>query len=163
MTEKVTALLTAGRHVRIEKQGHSLSFSIEDRNGVPSTGMYLNPGESGNLPSGEAYIAPVEGKGEGSIVVDGSVAGIGALREPMLLTVSEGRLVSPKDLMGLNYWKRWVRGMVVFSANSGSVPITRHESRVWCWKMRRCTAQFMWPLAAITHLVERLPQVFILM
>ncbi|MDT9722369.1 aminopeptidase [Paenibacillus sp. ClWae2A] len=94
LTEKVTALLTTGRHVRIEKQGHSLSFSIEHRNGVPSTGMYLNPGESGNLPSGEAYIAPIEGKGEGSIVVDGSVAGIGALREPMLLTVKEGRLVS---------------------------------------------------------------------
>ncbi|WP_339299052.1 aminopeptidase [Paenibacillus sp. FSL R5-0623] len=94
LTEKVTALLTTGRHVRIEKQGHSLSFSIEDRNGVPSTGMYLNPGESGNLPSGEAYIAPVEGKGEGRIVVDGSVAGIGALREPLILTVKEGRLVS---------------------------------------------------------------------
>ncbi|WFR63235.1 aminopeptidase [Paenibacillus amylolyticus] len=94
LTEKVTALLTAGRHVRIEKQGHRLSFSIENRNGVPSTGLYLNPGESGNLPSGEAYIAPVEGNGEGSILVDGSVAGIGALREPMLLTVKEGRLVS---------------------------------------------------------------------
>lgn len=94
LTEKVTALLTEGSQVRIEKEGHSLSFTIKDRSGVPSTGMYLNPGESGNLPSGEAFIAPVEGMGEGSIVVDGSVAGIGALREPMTLKVEEGRLVS---------------------------------------------------------------------
>lgn len=94
LTERVAGMLTAGKKVRIEKDGRSLSFSIQGRNGVPSTGMYLNPGESGNLPSGEAYIAPVEGQGEGRIVVDGSIAGIGALPEPIELTVEGGRLTA---------------------------------------------------------------------
>lgn len=94
LTERVAALLSESRSVRIEKDGLSLSFSTEGREGILSTGLYLNPGESGNLPSGEAYIAPLEGIASGSIKVDGSVAGIGALSSPMVLTVEQGRLTA---------------------------------------------------------------------
>ncbi|AIQ19492.1 aminopeptidase [Paenibacillus sp. FSL H7-0357] len=94
LTEQVALLLSAGREVRVEKDGLSLSFSIEGRDGVLSTGLYLNPGESGNLPSGEAYIAPLEGTAAGRIKVDGSIAGIGALASPMVLTVEQGRLTA---------------------------------------------------------------------
>lgn len=93
LTEVVTGILTNGKQVRIEKDGHVLEFSIETRYGVPSTGMYLEAGQSGNLPSGEAYIAPVEGSANGQIVVDGSIAGIGMVDEPHLLTIKDGRLV----------------------------------------------------------------------
>ncbi len=93
LTESVTELLTNGEMVRIEKDGYTLAFSIAERDGIPSTGMYLNPGESGNLPSGEAYIAPVEGTANGQILVDGSFAGIGRLETPVLLTIEEGRIV----------------------------------------------------------------------
>ncbi|WP_145131416.1 aminopeptidase [Paenibacillus sp. Y412MC10] len=94
LTEKVTDMLTGAHMVRIEKDGRSLEFSIQGRDGVPSTGMYLEPGQSGNLPSGEAYIAPVEGTAEGQIVVDGSIAGIGKLSGPIVLTVEKGRLTA---------------------------------------------------------------------
>ncbi|MFM9280575.1 aminopeptidase [Paenibacillus jiagnxiensis] len=93
LTEKVTAMLTPAEAVRIEKGGYTLTFSIAGREGVPSTGMYLNPGESGNLPSGEAYIAPLEGTAEGQILIDGSMAGIGKLSSPLLLTIEQGRIV----------------------------------------------------------------------
>jgi leucyl aminopeptidase (aminopeptidase T) len=93
LTEQVAALLSAGSRVRVEKEGMVLSFSIDGRDGILSTGLYLNPGESGNLPSGEAYIAPLEGTATGQIKVDGSVAGIGALDGPMVLTVEDGRLI----------------------------------------------------------------------
>ncbi|MFF0828581.1 aminopeptidase [Brevibacillus sp. NPDC003359] len=92
LTERVTEMLTRASTVRIEKAGKSLTFSIADRKGVPSTGMYVNPGESGNLPSGEAYIAPLEGTAEGQILVDGSIAGIGKIDSPLLLTVQNGRI-----------------------------------------------------------------------
>jgi len=94
LTEKVTGMLTQTRKVRIEKDGHALEFSIDGRSGVPSTGMYVEPGQSGNLPSGEAYIAPVEGSAEGQIVVDGSIAGVGKVSGPVVLTVEKGRLVA---------------------------------------------------------------------
>ncbi|MFM1651659.1 aminopeptidase [Brevibacillus sp. B_LB10_24] len=92
-TEKVSQYLTNGREVRIEKDGRTLRFSIADRAGIASTGVYLNPGESGNLPSGEAYLAPVEGTAFGEIVVDGSIAGIGKVSEPLIVTVEKGRIV----------------------------------------------------------------------
>lgn len=93
LTEQVTGILTQGKQVRIEKSGYALTFSIDGRNGVPSTGVYLNPGESGNLPSGEGYIAPLEGTAEGQILIDGSLAGYGKLSSPLLLTVAKGRIV----------------------------------------------------------------------
>ncbi|MFB5760092.1 aminopeptidase [Paenibacillus medicaginis] len=93
LTEQVSAMLTPAEAVRIEKGGYTLTFSIAGREGVPSTGMYLNPGESGNLPSGEAYIAPLEGTAEGQILIDGSMAGIGKLSSPLLLTIEQGRIV----------------------------------------------------------------------
>jgi leucyl aminopeptidase (aminopeptidase T) len=94
LTEQVTDQLTQGQSVRIEKDGCSLTFSIAGRSGIPSTGLYLKPGESGNLPTGEGYIAPVEGSGEGRILIDGSIAGIGKLSSPLLLTIEKGRIVS---------------------------------------------------------------------
>ncbi|WP_019909738.1 aminopeptidase [Paenibacillus sp. HW567] len=94
LTEQVASLLSGSSSVRIEKEGLSLSFSTEGRDGILSTGLYLNPGESGNLPSGEAYIAPLEGTATGKIKVDGSIAGIGALSSPMILTVEQGRLTA---------------------------------------------------------------------
>ncbi|MED4780176.1 aminopeptidase [Brevibacillus choshinensis] len=100
LTEKVTDLLTAASTVRIEKDGKSLQFSIANRPGVPSTGMYVNPGESGNLPSGEAYIAPVEGSAEGQILIDGSISGIGKVDSPLLLTVEKGRITKTEGTTG---------------------------------------------------------------
>lgn len=93
LTEEMTTVLTKGHYVRIEKDGYSLNFSIKGRKGISSTGMYLNPGESGNLPSGEAYIAPIEGTAFGQILIDGSLAGIGKLESPLLLTIEKGRIV----------------------------------------------------------------------
>ncbi|MFP3388838.1 aminopeptidase [Brevibacillus sp. SIMBA_040] len=100
LTEKVTEMLTKASTVRIEKAGKSLSFSIASRNGVPSTGMYVTPGESGNLPSGEAYIAPVEGSAEGQILVDGSISGIGKIDTPLLLTLQNGRITNAEGASG---------------------------------------------------------------
>jgi leucyl aminopeptidase (aminopeptidase T) len=100
LTEQVTVLLTKGKLARIEKGGYTLTFSLEDRKGIPSTGVYLNPGESGNLPSGEAYIAPVEGTAKGQILIDGSIAGIGKLDSPVLLTIEKGRIVNTEGDAG---------------------------------------------------------------
>ncbi|RYM04980.1 aminopeptidase [Sporolactobacillus sp. THM7-7] len=93
LTKRVTNLLSRGESVTIEKEGYRFSFSIDGRKGVPSTGVYIHPGDSGNLPSGEAYIAPVEGTANGQLFIDGSAVGIGKLSSNMILTVEEGKLV----------------------------------------------------------------------
>lgn len=76
-SEKIAALLTTGDKVTVtSSQGSNLSFSIHGRAGIPDTGILNRPGEFGNLPAGEAYIAPVEGTANGLLIVDGAIADI---------------------------------------------------------------------------------------
>lgn len=94
LTLQLTALLDAADSARIEKDGLTLHFDLRGRGGVPSTGKYLLPGQSGNLPSGEAYIAPVENGTHGEIIVDGSFVGLGKLDAPLRLRIENGVLQS---------------------------------------------------------------------
>lgn len=53
-------------------------------------GLYLSPGAFGNLPAGEAYLVPAEGRTSGVWVIDGTLAGFGLLEEPLRITVRDG-------------------------------------------------------------------------
>lgn len=92
MVEKYVLLLDTAKDIRIVKDGHELTFSVEGRLGIRSTGVIRQPGEYGNIPSGESYIAPIETSANGEILVDGSIANIGVLKEPLLLKIKNGRL-----------------------------------------------------------------------
>ena len=91
-TRQLTERLTHAKHARIEKGGHVLELALTGRDGVASPGVYREPGASGNFPSGEAYIAPLEDGANGTIVIDGSMVGIGTLTEPMTVTIENGCL-----------------------------------------------------------------------
>lgn len=94
LTATVTEMLTKAKTARIEKDGCVLTLSLEGRDGVPSPGVYKEPGKCGNLPSGEAYIAPLEDGVDGEMIVDGSMVGIGKLENPLHMVISEGKLRS---------------------------------------------------------------------
>ena len=94
LTAVVTEMLSKASVARIEKDGHTLTISIKGRDGVPSPGVYRKPGKCGNLPSGEAYIAPLEDGSEGEMIVDGSMVGIGKLDSPLHMVISGGKLRS---------------------------------------------------------------------
>lgn len=100
LTDKFTSLLEIGSEVTIEKEGESLSFTIDGRKGIPSTGIFRKKGQGGNIPSGEAYIAPIETSANGAIIVDGSVAQLGKVSEPIKLVLKEGRLVDAVGRQG---------------------------------------------------------------
>lgn len=92
LTEAMAEKLTRASAARIEKEGCVLILQLSGRKGVVSSGVYRNPGESGNLPSGEAYIAPLETGADGEMIVDGTMVGIGRLDSPLRLTVRGGHL-----------------------------------------------------------------------
>ncbi|HEX2922798.1 MAG TPA: aminopeptidase [Chloroflexota bacterium] len=100
ITQRLTALLTQAAEARLVKGGKEMIISIQGRAGVPSTGLYREKGQSGNLPSGEAYIAPVEGSANGETIIDGAIAGIGKLSEPVQVTVRNGLLVDARGPIG---------------------------------------------------------------
>ncbi|SDB98322.1 Leucyl aminopeptidase (aminopeptidase T) [Terribacillus halophilus] len=100
LTYEVTEKLSRAHQVCVAKDREELVFSIKGRSGVPSTGIYRKKGQSGNLPSGEAFIAPLEGTASGRIWIDGSISGLGKLEEPILLTIEEGRLTAATGRQG---------------------------------------------------------------
>lgn len=93
-TLNLTQRLDAAQTARIEKDGHVLTLDLSGRPGVPSPGVYRTSGACGNFPSGEAYIAPLETAANGTMIIDGSMVGIGKLTAPMTVTLESGRLVN---------------------------------------------------------------------
>jgi len=91
VTDVVGDILDNGNTVRIESgNGTNLTFSIGGRKARRSSGILRNPGDWGNLPGGEAYIAPIEGSANGVAIVDGSMAGIGKLVNPIKIVFRDG-------------------------------------------------------------------------
>ncbi|MFC5972974.1 aminopeptidase [Halomarina salina] len=94
ITAAVTERLSAASSARIESSGETLTLSLAGRDGIASDGLLRSPGESGNLPSGEGYLAPVEDTAEGTIVFDGGLVGVGALDDPLVVHVEAGTVSS---------------------------------------------------------------------
>lgn len=81
LSNKLKKILERGKFVRITTSlGTDLSFSIAGRTSYASKGLFHKKGESGNLPTGETFLAPVEGTSNGVFVVDGSMAGLGLIK-----------------------------------------------------------------------------------
>jgi leucyl aminopeptidase (aminopeptidase T) len=84
--------LTDADHCRISSPaGTDVQLLLRGRHGISDDGDFTQPGAFGNLPAGEAYIAPVETAAEGTIVLDGSLSGWGKLDRPVTITLRGGR------------------------------------------------------------------------
>ncbi len=92
LTIKLSKLMDKTKIVRITSDaGTDIEMDISGRVTIPSKGLYHKKGESGNLPTGEAFAAPLEGTTNGVFVVDGSMAGIGKMEgESIKIKVEKG-------------------------------------------------------------------------
>jgi aminopeptidase len=81
LSMKLKAVLEKGKNIRVTTSaGTYISFSINGRKSFASKGIHHKKGESGNLPTGETFLAPVEGTTNGVFIVDGSMAGLGLIK-----------------------------------------------------------------------------------
>src|SRR5262245_17051308 len=93
-TATVARASTAATTCRITSAaGTDLTVKVRGRAAHEDNGNLRAAGSFGNLPAGEAYIAPIETEGEGTVVVDGSLAGYGLLREPLRIILRAGRII----------------------------------------------------------------------
>ncbi len=71
LSRDIADILSEGEYVEVENdRGTKLEFSIEGRKGIPDTGLLIEPGMYGNLPAGEAFVAPVEESAYGKLVIE---------------------------------------------------------------------------------------------
>ncbi|HKI79238.1 MAG TPA: aminopeptidase [Ignavibacteriaceae bacterium] len=81
LSRKLKRILEKGKNIRVTTPvGTDISFSIKGRKSIGSEGLFHKKGQSGNLPTGETFLAPVEGTSNGIFIVDGSMAGLGLVK-----------------------------------------------------------------------------------
>lgn len=97
--DRVAGILDRGTEARLTcDHGSDLRLGLQGRIAIPDAGVLTARGAFGNLPCGEGFIAPVAA--EGVLVVDGSIAGVGLVSEPVRLTVRDGHLVEATGAEG---------------------------------------------------------------
>lgn len=75
------------------KKGTNIELLAKNRNWIGDDGIYTKKGAFGNLPAGEIFVAPVEGKANGIIVVDASIGSIGKVDKNIKIKVEDGFIV----------------------------------------------------------------------
>jgi leucyl aminopeptidase (aminopeptidase T) len=72
--------------------GTDIILCIEDR-GFSTDTQLIDESHIANLPCGEIWCGPVENKGNGLIVCDGSIGDIGNVRKPLKIFLEEGKII----------------------------------------------------------------------
>jgi leucyl aminopeptidase (aminopeptidase T) len=98
----VAEALNAASEARIsDSNGTDLRLDLSGREAIPDAGELTGRGAFGNLPCGEGFISPVGG--DGTLVIDGSMAGIGLVDEPLELVIEGGHLTSARWRQGMAF------------------------------------------------------------
>jgi leucyl aminopeptidase (aminopeptidase T) len=98
----VAEALDAASEAKIScPNGTGLSLDLTGRKAIPDAGELTARGAFGNLPCGEGFISPAGGSG--TLVIDGSLAGIGQADEPVELVVEGGHLTSARGGQGMAF------------------------------------------------------------
>ena len=84
-SDQIAEIISKASNIKImTDKGTDINLAVEGREGHSDTGLNHNPGNFSNLPAGEAYVAPMEGLSQGVIVFDGSMAGVGILKDEVI-------------------------------------------------------------------------------
>ncbi len=95
-TYRLAEMMEDGETVSIESpNGTNITMSYKGRKVLTDTGCLTEPGSFGNLPSGEVFLAPVEGSATGILVIDW--APTHKLKSSLILEIKNGMV---KEIKG---------------------------------------------------------------
>jgi leucyl aminopeptidase (aminopeptidase T) len=93
-TRRIAGQLSSASTIRVATDaGTDVTFETGGRSAKADDGRLIFKGAFGNLPAGEAYMAPLEGTAQGDIVIDGSFGVGGLLDTPIIFKVRKGKVV----------------------------------------------------------------------
>ena len=91
INEKLIKKLKNKNKIKITtKKGTNAEFYTNERKWIGDDGIYTKKGAFGNLPAGEIFIAPLENRTNGIIVVDASIGGIGKTDKNIIIEIKNG-------------------------------------------------------------------------
>jgi leucyl aminopeptidase (aminopeptidase T) len=93
-TRRVAGQISSAKTIRVATDaGTDITFETGGRSVKADDGRLIFKGAFGNLPAGEAYMAPLEDTAQGVIVIDGSFGVGGLLKAPIIFKVRTGKVV----------------------------------------------------------------------
>jgi leucyl aminopeptidase (aminopeptidase T) len=117
ITRNVAKIVQKADFVEITSpNGTFLSFSKKGRKTFADTGILTKPGSFGNLPAGEAFLAPVEGTSSGKLVIEW--APTRELDSPLTLSVKDGYVV---DISGNDPYNEFLKMKLAENKFNGSI------------------------------------------
>jgi len=69
LSQDVADILSEAEWVHVRAEGTDIEFSIKDRKAIADTGLFHQEGQYGNLPAGEAFVAPIETSAFGRLTI----------------------------------------------------------------------------------------------
>jgi 2,5-dihydroxypyridine 5,6-dioxygenase len=107
---RVAEAFTRGKRVRVQSDlGTDLTAVIDGRPGRSYTAtipvMNAKGGGGCGFPDGEAHVCPIEGTGEGVVVLDLTAHSTGRLEEPIRLIVEKGMVTRIEGGRGAAIWR----------------------------------------------------------
>lgn len=116
-SKAIAKLLTEAEEAHITcPLGTDVKLSLKGREGLADTGKLCNHGDFGNIPSGEAFTAPVEGTAEGVFVT--KYAPTRKLKGPAKLFVKDGKVV---DVKGENEFSKFLMNLFCHEKNADNI------------------------------------------
>ncbi|MBI2559371.1 aminopeptidase [Candidatus Woesearchaeota archaeon] len=111
INERLISKLKNKSNIKITtKLGTKVEFEIKNRKWISDDGAIYNKKRAfGNLPGGEIFIAPLEGKTNGKIIVDASVGGLGKVDKNIKITVEDGFITSANGGKTANQFKKLLK------------------------------------------------------
>lgn len=92
-SKKLAEVITTAETATVKSEaGTDITLSVKGRSGREDAGIFTEKGAFGNLPSGETYVAPIEGTAKGKVVVE--KGWFPNLKENMVLNFKGGEVVS---------------------------------------------------------------------
>lgn len=92
ISEKLLEKLDGKNKLHVTSPGGTdLTIKLGKRKWKKDVGLYHKPGEWGNLPAGEIFIAPLESGVDGRLVVDGSIGFFGVPKSPIEIKIARGK------------------------------------------------------------------------
>ncbi len=111
---KLKQLIDNGKLIQLKtKKGTDFQASIYGKKALTNNALFNNPGDGGNIPAGEVYIAPrAKRKNFGTVVIDGSLAtreGTYLLKEPVTLKIENSEVIEITGGRGADLLQRSIQ------------------------------------------------------
>lgn len=98
IVKNVANHFTRAKHIRLTSSaGSDLELDVGRRRGHGVTGLCRRRGEATGVPDIEAYIAPIEGSANGSLIVDASTSVTGLVDHPIRIEFRRGMASRIRD------------------------------------------------------------------